>query len=300
MNLFLIALEKGIALGSIYVLVALSFTLILAVSGVFNFLQGTVLMIATVLSFILTVRYQWPLIAIIGTIVLFGVLSGIITHTLFVRPVVNRSRNLTETTLLATLGGSIAAGAAVALPFGSESRPVPSYVSNSPWQLGGLAVSKTYVVILLATLVITIVLVQILRRTDIGRITRVTLEDLEGARLLGVNTGRVVLISFAVAGGLAALAGWLVTPVISASPFSSTSIVFYAFAAMAVGGFGSFEGAMLGGGIIGLAVGLIPAYTNPEWVDPAILILVILSLVIRPAGLLGTAGLFGATQQREL
>ncbi len=300
MTVFFLALETGLALGSIYVLVALSFTLVLAVSGVFDFLLGSFVMMGTVLSFILAVEHGWPILGVISAIVFFGFLAGLVTHTLAVRPVLRRSKNIVETTLLATLGGATAVNAAVALAFGSEPRPVPLYVSAQPWQLGSVPINKTYIVIMVVTFGIAFGFDQFLRRTDTGRIIRVTLEDFEGARVLGIDTGRIILVSFAVSGGLAALAGWLVAPVILASPYSSATLTFYAFAGMAIGGFGSFGGAMLGGVVVGLTVGFIPAYVNPDWVNPAVLVLTAVILLARPAGILGTAGLFGATQQREL
>jgi len=300
MTVFFIALETGLALGAIYVLVALSFTLVLAVSGVFNFLLGSSVMIATVLSFILAVEHGWPILGVISAIVFFGFLAGLVTHTLAVRPVLARSKNIVETTLLATLGAATAVNAAVALAFGSEPRPVPGYVSAQPWQLGSLPINKTYFVIVVVTFGIGFGFDQFLRRTDTGRVIRVTLEDPEGARTLGVDTARITLVSFAVAGGLAALAGWLVAPVILASPYSSAPLTFYAFAGMAIGGFGSFAGATFGGVVVGLTVGFIPAYLNPDWVNPTVLVLTTVILLVRPHGLLGTAGLFGATRLREL
>lgn len=300
MTIFLIALEKGLGLGSIYLLVGLSFTLVLAVSSVFNFVQGSLLMVATLLSFILGSEQGWPAIGVLAAIVAFGFLAGLLTHTITVRPVLGRTKDIVESTLLTTIGAGFVVNAVAALLFGSQPRPVRGYVSAVPWKLGNLPINKTYIVIIAVTLCITIGLDQFLRHSDTGRTARVTLEDSEGARLVGVDVRRVILVSFAIAGALAALAGWLVAPVILASAFNAQDVTFFAFAGMAIGGFGSFGGAMLGGLIVGLVVAIVPAYINPDWADPLVLVFAAVILILRPAGLLGTAGLFGATRQREL
>jgi branched-subunit amino acid ABC-type transport system permease component len=117
---------------------------------------------------------------------------------------------------------------------------------------------------------------------------------------MGVNTVRVIMISFCVAGAMAMIAGWLVAPVLSASAYSAQNQAFFAFAAMAIGGFGSFNGAMIGAVVVGMGQGLIPAYLSPSWTIPLLLVFALVLLIIKPTGLLGRAGLFGAAAQRQV
>jgi branched-subunit amino acid ABC-type transport system permease component len=166
--------------------------------------------------------------------------------------------------------------------------------------IGPLPLNRMNVLIIGVTFIIAILFDLILRRSTIGRITRLTLEDKEGAQLSGINTARTTTYSFAAAGALAALAGWLIVPVTAASPSSAAHLAFFAFAAMAVGGFGSFSGAAIGAVVVGVVQGVAPLYVNTNWTTVIILVGVTVLLIIRPSGLRGTAGLFGASGVREI
>lgn len=297
---FLVALQSGLALAGIYALIAVGFTLILGVSGVFNFLQGSILMLTTLFVFELTAFHGWPDVGALFLLLVFGLACGVATYLGMVRPVANRARDLVETTLLTTVGASTAVNALAGNLFGSNTQPVSAYVSEKPINIGSFPLSKVDLVVVAATVILTIVYVQVMSRTEIGRVTRITLEDPEGARLLGIKTTTVILFSFAVAGLLTALAGWLVAPIISASAYSAYEVTFYAFAAMAIGGFGSFGGAFIGALAVGLAAALTPVYLSPQWTDIIIIGLVAGILVIRPSGILGTSGLYGSVREREV
>jgi branched-subunit amino acid ABC-type transport system permease component len=202
--------------------------------------------------------------------------------------------------VLTTIGLATAANAIVALLFGGDSYPVPSYVSEQPVIAFAIPLRPTYLVMIGAGILVTVAIEFLLRRTQIGHVFRVTLEDNEGAQLAGINTKRVVLAAFGIAGGLSALAGFLIAPVISASAFIAQDLAFYGFAGMAIGGFGSFAGALIGGVVVGLLSGLMPIFIDPQATVPVIWGVVIVALLLKPTGLFGTAGLFGAAKTREV
>jgi branched-subunit amino acid ABC-type transport system permease component len=297
---FWVGFETGIALACLYLLIAVSFTLIVAVSGVFSFLQATLIMLATVFAYVLSVEWGWSNFAIIPLLIVFGLVAGLLTHLMFVRPLMGRTRDMLESSMLTTLGASTAINAIAGLLFGSNTRPMPSYAPLTPFKIGSVPIDKTNVVIVAVCAVLMICFQVVLRRTSIGRVTRITLEDTDGAQLMGVNTVRVIMISFCVAGAMAMIAGWLVAPVLSASAYSAQNQAFFAFAAMAIGGFGSFNGAMIGAVVVGMGQGLIPAYLSPSWTIPLLLVFALVLLIIKPTGLLGRAGLFGAAAQRQV
>lgn len=300
MLVFLVGLQSGIALAAIYVLIAVSFALVIAVSGVFNFVQGSVVMLTTLASYMFVKESGWSSYAALPVVLVLGLVGGALTYLVAVRPTLSRAKSLMETGLLTTIGASTAINAIAAVKFGSDARPVPGYVTGTPFHVGSVPIRPVYVVITVVAIGVVAAVMVVLAKTNIGHVTRATLEDAEGARILGIATDRVTFAAFAVAGVIAALAGWLIAPVIGASAFSAQELAFYAFAAMAIGGFGSFSGAMAGGVVVGLTSGLVPTYAQPEWANIAILALVICTLVIRPAGLLGTAGLFGSKSVREI
>lgn len=296
----LLGLVTGLALASIYVLIAISFTLVLAASGVFNFAQGTIVMGGAVLSFLLGVQLGWPPLITVAAIAVIGVLAGLLTHLLAVWPAIGRSRSFTHMTMLTTIGLGTGANALAALLFGSDSHPVPSYVSDSPVSLFSIPLRPTYIVMIGVGASVTLAIEWLVRRTELGHIFRATLEDPEGALLLGIDTRKVIAFAFGLAGAMSALAGYLIAPVISASAFTAQELAFYGFAGMAIGGFGSFAGALAGGAIVGVIAGMVPTLANPHLALPLLWIVVVVMLLAKPAGLWGTAGLFGSAKIREV
>src|SRR6185295_18315632 len=143
-----------------------------------------------------------------------------------------------------------AANAVILLLFGGESFPVPSFVSDDPVRLGSVPVRPIYIVMVIAGAVLTLGIDRLIRATAVGHMFRATLEDPEGALLLGIDTRKVITLAFGAAGALSAVAGFLVAPVIHASAFTAHDLAFYGFAGMAIGGFGSFAGALVGGVVV--------------------------------------------------
>jgi branched-chain amino acid transport system permease protein len=296
----MLGIVTGFALASIYVLIAVSFTLVLAASGVFNFAQGTIVMGGTVLAFILGVQLGWPAFATICAIVAVGVLGGLLTHVLAVWPAMGRSKAFGHTTMLTTIGLGTAANAIVALLFGSDSYRVPSYVSDNPISFLSIPLRPTYLVMIAVGVIVTGVVDWVIRRTTVGHVFRATLEDPEGAQLLGINTVTVITFAFACAGAMSALAGYMIAPVIAASAFTAQDLAFFGFAGMAIGGFGSFAGALVGGLIVGLIAGVTPTFASPHLALPLLWLVCVAVLLVKPGGLYGTAGLFGSARIREV
>jgi branched-subunit amino acid ABC-type transport system permease component len=295
-----IGIATGIGLGSIYVLLALSYTLILASSGVFNFAQEALVTCGAVAAFVLGQRYGIPLLFVVGIIAMGGALAGLISDRVAVRPFLNRPGSLTHEALVSTMGLGLVITAVVAITFGVDSEVVPSYVSPTPVRIGSVPVRPIYILMLAVAAAIALTLELVMARTRTGMVLRATILDREGAGLLGIDPGKVVAASFALAGVLGALAGFLIVPVTNASPFVGGQISVYGFAAMAIGGFGSFRGAMVGGIIVGLVVGITPVYLDPAWAQPLVYALLLLVLIVRPTGLFGTAGQFGSARLREV
>ena len=296
----MLGVVSGLAFASIFVLIALSLTLVLAASGVFNFAQGTLVMIGTVLAYLFGVRLGWPVLTVVAAILALGVLGGLLTHAVAVWPAMGRSRSFSHTAVLTTIGLGTAANAAVALLFGGESWVVPSFVSDDPLRLGSVPIRPIHVVMVVVGGGLTLLVDRIIRATALGNIFRATLEDPEGAMLMGIDTRRVITLVFGVAGALSAIAGFLVAPVIHASAFTAQELAFFGFAGMAIGGFGSFSGALLGGVLVGLIYGLVPVLWDPHLTVPILWTVVVAVLLVRPMGLLGTAGLFGSAKSREI
>lgn len=296
----LLGVITGLALASIYVLIAISFTLVLAVSGVFNFAQGTIVMGGTVLAFLLGVKLGWTPLMTVAGITAVGILAGLATHALAVWPAIGRSRSFTHTTMLTTIGLGTGANALVALLFGSDAYRVPAYVAEDPLRLFSIPIRPIYLVMIGVGATVTLTIEWLVRRTEIGHMFRATLEDPEGALLLGIDTRKIIALAFGLAGAMSGVAGYLIAPVTAASAFTAQELAFYGFAGMAIGGFGSFAGALVGGLVVGLIVGVTPTVASPHLAMPLLWLVVVAMLLVKPAGLWGTAGLFGSARIREV
>jgi branched-subunit amino acid ABC-type transport system permease component len=202
--------------------------------------------------------------------------------------------------MLTTIGLGTGMNAVAALLFGSDSFRVPSYVSDAPLHLFSIPFRPTYLVMIAVGTGITLIVEWVVRRTEVGHMFRATLEDPEGARLLGIDTRKVIALAFGLAGAMSGLAGFLIAPTIGASAFTAQELAFYGFAGMAIGGFGSFAGSLAGGLIVGLVAGLMPTLATPHLALPLLWTIVVAVLLVKPSGLWGAAGLFGSARLREV
>lgn len=296
----LLGVVTGFALASIYVLITMSFTLVLAVSGVFNFAQGSIVMGGSILAFILGVRLGWPSLVVVAATMVLGLAAGFATYWLSVWPAIGRSKSFQHTTLITTIGLGLAVNALAALLFGGDSYRVPSYVTDDPLVIGGLPIRPAYLLMVAVGIAATVTIDLTVRHTSIGHVFRITLEDPEGARLQGIDIRRTIVITFAIAGAMSALAGLLIAPVTAASAFTAHELSFFGFAGMAIGGFGSFLGGLAGALLVGLVAGITPTVADPNLTLPVLWLIVMVTLLVKPSGLGGIVGLFGASRVRDV
>jgi branched-chain amino acid transport system permease protein len=299
-NSLMVGVVSGVGTGAIYVLTATSFTLVLMASGVFNFAQGTIVMLGAVFAFVLGVSLHWPVLAVVACVIGGGTLLGLLTHVVAIAPVMRRAVHVSEAAMITTLGLGLAGESLTQKIFGPDPQVVPSYVSSTPWNVAGIPVRPVYVVMVAVTLAVTLALETVMQRTQTGTVLRATLEDPVGAGLVGIDTTKVVAAVFALAGALSALAGFLIAPVTFASPFLSANIALFAFAAMGVGGFGSFRGALVGGIAVGIIGGVVPVVLDSHATLPILFAIVLAVLLVKPAGLFGVKGYFGNVKLREI
>jgi branched-chain amino acid transport system permease protein len=291
---FGVGVATGLGLGSIYALIAVGFSLVVASTGYFMFALESIVALGGIFYRTLAGGHGWPLAVALPIVCIGGAVCGAVLEIVVHRPFVGRARNVGLPVLLAGVGVAIAVDALAAQVVGSDPKSAPSYISPDPIMFGSVPVNRAYVVMFATVIAIGIVLEIVFRATTIGRRLRILQADREGAALLGLNVKRTTTAVFAVSGLLAALAGLLVTPVTSASPSVGSSLVVPAFAAIALGGFGSFRGAIGGGLVVGLLSGLLPLYIKPAYLSPVLLGLIIATLVARPRGL------FAVRAAREL
>lgn len=296
------AIFAGLGVGGLYAMIAMGYTLVLSASGVFNFAQGSVVMGGTLALYGLWQITGVHFLLVLLILAIGGIIVGILTYLTSVLPVTNRRgvRNLTEGTLVTTFGFGLVLNTIAGKTFGYDTSPVNSYVTRSPLSFIGLKVSPIYLVMIAVTIVLAVVMEVMLHRSKVGLMLRATVDDVTGATLNGVKVSTMVFTAFGLAGALSAIAGALLAPISFASVANANTLVLLGFAGMAIGGFGSFTGALVGGEFVGLVSTVVPIWVNPIYIHLIIYGTMIALLVIRPQGLFGSAGRFGAAALREV
>ena len=288
---------NGLTLGSTYALIAIGYTMVYGIIGMINFAHGEVYMIGSYVSFIviaglmmLGIDVGWILVAaaFVAAIVVSSAYGWSIERVAY-RPVRHSKRLIA---LISAIGMSIFLQNYVSLSQGSRDLALPSLITGQ-WVLGesdGFAatVTKMQLTIWVVTLLAMLALTVFIRYSKMGRACRACAEDLKMASLLGINTDRVISLTFVIGAAMAAVAGvllWQFYGVIN--PYIGFMAGMKAFTAAVLGGIGSIPGAMLGGLILGVAEAMTSAYLSTEYKDVVSFGLLIGVLLIMPTGILG-------------
>ncbi len=278
----------GVALGAIYVLVAVGLSLIFGLLTIVNFAHGAFFMIGAYAGIVTLERSGSFLIACIAAAVVSGLL-GAFCERVLVRPLYGRG---IDYPLLLTFGISYVLVDAARFPcLVGEAFPIELPALLSGGVDLGFGYFPIYRLLLVAgTLVLLALLWLAIERTRWGLIIRAGARDPMILRVLGIDVSRVWLAIFALGAGLAGLAGMLAAPLRGATPEMGDSVLIAAFAVTVVGGMGSLVGAVVAGPLLGAAVSLTTLFA-PAYSELAMYVCMALVLLLKPNGLFGRAGL---------
>ena len=277
-------LATGLAMGSIYALVALGFVLIFNAVNVVNFAQGEFVMVpAFVAVWVMTaLKLPFPLVYLI--ILIFMGVFGIIFQRLAYYPLRNRTF---LPVIISTIGVSIFLKNAAQLVFGAEpllmTRPTSADVLN----LAGVFIDPQHVVIIVVTLIMLVFQYVFFEKTSLGKKMQATAQDKEMARLLGIRVSKMIVITFVYSSILGGVAGILIGPIFYVSKEMGAMLGLKAFCSTIVGGFGSVPGAILGGLFLGVIEVISAYYISSAYRDAFAFIILILVLLFRPQGFFG-------------
>ncbi len=274
----------GISMGAMYGLLALGYHITWAVSRTVNFSQGSSMMIGAVLGYTFGVTLGWPMpVAMALSLALCAVL-GLGIELFLVRPFAGKGSNAW---LMATVAGGIVMDNMTLFTFGKEPRNFPSPLAMEPVHIFGSGVYPLQLVIPVVGLAAALLITLAGRYTRAGRVTLAVVQRPEAARLMGINTGRVIALSFAVSTALAGLAGLLIAPLFNVSSGMGLLFGIKAFAAAILGGITSAWGVMLAGLLYGLIESLTTATLGSTYTQIVSFSVIIAMLVVMPNGLLG-------------
>lgn len=278
-------IASGFALGSIYALVALGFSMTWVTTQTLNFAQGELVMLGALIGVTLYVDWQWPLVVVLPVVMALLAVFGVVLYRLVVAPFSKGESAIGW--ILSTVAISIALRNVAELTWGREALAFPSPVGEELVTLGGVRLQPQQLLII-ATLLVTVVIVTtFLARTIWGKALSAVAQNRAAAALAGIPPAAVASLAYGISGALAALAGVLLAPVTFASAHMGVSLVIKSFAVAILAGLGSLRGAVAAGVAFGVAEALVARYLGSEYRDIFGLLLLVGVLAIRPTGLFG-------------
>ena len=277
---------NGLVLGVLLALISSGLTIIYGTLGVLNLAHGAMFMLGGYAGFV-AYQYTGSYIAAVAAGTLFVALVGVVMERVIIRYFYARPP---EDQLLVTFGLGIVFVEAVRLGFGSLSKVVPSPPAFVGITSLGFMFYPTYRLAVVGIVAVAlIILFLLLYRARIGMIVRAGIEDSGMVGALGINVYRVFMLVFGIGAMAAGFAGIVNAPVVSIAPDVGESILVQTFVVVVIGGVGSFPGAVLGGLIAGEIISITSMF-NPGYAYVMLFAAMTLVLVLRPYGLLGTAG----------
>lgn len=303
MDIFLQQIVNGLVLGSIYALIALGYTMVYGILGIINFAHGDVLMVGAMVALsairLLSILWpDWPLLVLLSSLLIAmgacAALSYAIEKVAY-RPLRNAPR---LAPLITAIGISILLQTIAMMIWSRNPMTFPQLLPSTPMDILGTGATITMkeIVIIVASVIVMIGLLLLVDKTRLGRAMRAIAENRQVASLMGVDADKVISLTFALGGAMAALAGVMVAT-------NYGNVHFYmgftpglkAFTAAVLGGIGNLPGAMLGGLILGLIESLGAGYVGDltggvfgsNYQDVFAFAVLILVLIFRPSGLLG-------------
>jgi branched-chain amino acid transport system permease protein len=300
MSTYLQYVVNGLTVGSVYALVALGYTMVYGIIRLINFAHGDLYMVGAFAGFtllgalgsqfmhvhsflVIPLAFAIPM-AVVG-------LLGVVIERVAYRPL-RRAPRLSP--LITAIGVSLALETSALIVWGASFQVFPSILPSVVWNLSGVVVTSTQVVIFVLTIALMAVLYLFVQRTMLGKAMRAIAIDQDTARLMGINVDSVISLTFFIGSALGAAAGIMAGTYYTSIDFNMGFIIgLKAFTAAVIGGIGNIPGAMLGGYILGLLEAAWLAFgsnfisNSDSWRDVFVFAILILVLVFRPTGILG-------------
>jgi branched-chain amino acid transport system permease protein len=280
---FLQFLYSGMTVGSAYALAALGFTIIYNTSGVINFAQGEFIMLGGMLAAIMAGAGVPLPLAIIVAVIATAVV-GLVMEKAVIEPAQNAE---VVTLIIITIGASLTVRGLVQIWLGKGTHSLPAFSGDTPIMLLGASLLPQSLWVLGVTLAIVGALAWFFGRTLLGKAMLATSHNKLAAQLVGINTRRVLLLSFGLAALLGALGGILVAPITYTSYDAGIMLGLKGFVAAVLGGLGGGVGAVAGGLILGIAEAMTAGYISSSYKDAVPFVLILLILFFMPRGLFG-------------
>lgn len=271
---------SGLAIGAVYALVAIGYNIVYLSQKTFNFAQAALMMLGAFLAYLGIAVWQlpWWLVAILAAVIVGAIAA--LEERVAIRPVKD-SHNL----LVTTLGASFIMEGVAQVVWGGEPRKVPFFIGDGVLDFAGGRVYPVELALIVLVVLLVVALQQFSKRSLIGIALLGMSEDREAAQLRGVNVRRFAFLAFVFTGMLAGIVGVFVGPKTFAVATLGASLAIKGFVVLAIGGFGSLGGVLVGGAVVGLTEVFASRYLGTDFANLSVFAILIIILMLKPTGL---------------
>ena len=276
---------SGLAIGAVYGLVAMGFSLLWQTSQTINFAQGDFLTVSAVLIVILVgsgLPFPLALLLVLGAVAL---VLGYIYKRSVIQPLIEKDPH---SIIVATIALSFLLRNSVSTFWSTQTHRFPITLGEGTYRLGSVSLSKHHLFTVLIAVALIGGLQLFIKKTKTGKAMRAVAQNREAAEILGIDIQLVTTIVFVINGLLVAFASILVAPTYMVSFSMGTTVAHKAFYSAIIGGFNQLHGALLGGFIVGIVESFTAAYVSTQYKELFVLILLIATILIKKQGILGT------------
>ena len=286
MQEFLQYLFSGVTNGAVYAVIALGFSMLYSSTGLINFAQGEFVMIGALSLISLWKGLNLPLPLAFAGAVAAAALAGLLLERLAIRRV---RKPHPIVLVIITVGASILLRGVSMIGWGKDAHGSPSFSHSPPFELMGATLLPQSLWILFITLVVVAGLHIFHRKSLTGRAMIACAISKKAAAIVGIPTGRMVMLAFAMSAAMGGIGGVLIAPLSMSSYDMGMNLGLKGFCAAMIGGLGSYWGSVLGGLLLGILEGLGVGFLSSGLKDAAAFVLLLLILYFRPSGILGKA-----------
>ncbi len=286
MTVFLQFLFSGLTVGAVYALVGMGFNIIYNATSIINLAQGEFVVIGGLMMCFFLESLKLPFLVAIALTILTSGLIGLLMERLTIKPLKTTDLLLM---IMITIAVSIVLRGILAFGFGKDPYGYPAFTEGEPLNIGGAIIQQQTLWVIGITALSIILLFLFYNKTIIGKAMRACAVDTTAAQLVGINVSRMVMISFVLSAVVGAIGGIAITPITLMEYDKGPMLAVKGFCAAIMGGLGRGRGAVIGGFSIGILESMTAGYLHSGLKDAVALIILLLVLFLKPAGILGSS-----------